>query len=501
MSDHGGMRTGGARPAVGPGMGRGRGPGMGGPMGGMGRPVEKPKNFKGSFKRLLGYLKPYRARLVLVFLLAVASTTFTIVSPKIQGHAMNKLKDAFVARMTIDRVGKLQLELRSKLGKLLPPPVEPGSAMKAAPEAAPGSSMMMMSAIPPSALAGIRDFMALPLLSGLGGDPAYDGKKADVVKSLIEAAKAMPASAAATPASGSSAAGRSSSLKMTDEQVVDSLRAIRETGGRLDYPGIGSILLFLLALYLASSLFMFATQWMMSAVAQGTVSSLRREAQAKLDRLPLKYLDSRPHGDLLSRVTNDIDTISTTLQQSIVQSISSAIQLVGYIVMMLTISPLLTLIVLGTLPFYVISTMIIAKKSQKYFASQQKELGALSGHIEEMYSGHAIVRAFGMEGRSLGKFRAINGRLAKAASSAQFVSGVMMPLMSFIGNLGYVLISVVGGVWLTKNRLTIGDITAFIQYSRSFAMPITQTAQIANVIQSTIACAERVFEVLDEREE
>jgi ATP-binding cassette subfamily B protein len=288
---------------------------------------------------------------------------------------------------------------------------------------------------------------------------------------------------------------------MTEEQVTDALRAIRETGGRLDYAGIGSILLFLLALYLASSLFLFSTQWIMSTVAQGTVSKLRGDAQAKLDRLPLKYLDSRPHGDLLSRVTNDIDTISSTLQQSIVQSITSVIQLVGFIIMMLTISPLLTLIVLATLPLYVVATMLVAKRSQKHFAAQQKELGLLSGHVEEMYSGHAIVRAFGMEKRSVETFRGINDRLRKAGSSAQFISGIMMPMMNFIGNLGYVLISVVGGIWLTKNRLSIGDITAFIQYSRSFAMPITQTAQIANIIQSTIACAERVFEVLDEAEE
>jgi ATP-binding cassette subfamily B protein len=424
-------------------------------MGGMGRPVEKPKNFKRTFRRLLGYLKPYRARLILVFFLAIVSTTFSIVSPKIQGQAMNKLKDAFVARLTLDRVGKLQTQLRTRL-------------------------------------ASVPAFMELPLLS----EAADDAARADIVKRLIDLAKAMPAGLSGMPA-----APAGSSLRMTDEQIVDALRAIRETGGRLDYAGIGAILLFLLGLYLASSLFLFATQWIMSTVAQGTVSSLRREAQAKLDRLPLRYLDSRPHGDLLSRVTNDIDTISTTLQQGIVQSITSAIQLLGFIIMMLSISPLLTLIVVGTLPLYVIATTLIAKRSQKYFADQQRELGALSGHVEEMYSGHAIVRAFGMERRSIEKFRGINTKLAKAGSSAQFVSGIMMPLMSFIGNIGYVLISVVGGVWLTKNRLTIGDITAFIQYSRSFAMPITQTAQIANVFQSTAACAERVFEILDETEE
>ncbi|HUX39437.1 MAG TPA: ABC transporter ATP-binding protein, partial [Rectinemataceae bacterium] len=273
------------------------------------------------------------------------------------------------------------------------------------------------------------------------------------------------------------------------------------TGGKVDYVAIGRILVLLLALYILSSLFLFITQWVMSTVAQTTVSELRREAQAKIDRLPLRYLDGRPHGDLLSRVTNDVDTISNTLQQSIIQSITSAIQLVGFVIMMLTISPLLTLIVLATLPLYIAATVFVAKNSQKYFIAQQREIGALSGHIEEMYSGHAIVRAFGMERRSREKFDGINGRLRGAATSAQFVSGIMFPLMNFIGNIGYVLISVVGGLWLTKGRLSLGDIVAFIQYSRNFAQPIAQTANIANVIQSTLACAERVFEVLDEGEE
>jgi ATP-binding cassette subfamily B protein len=505
MSDHGGFRPA-ARQAVAgrPGMGGRRG-GFGGPMGGMGMPVEKPRNFGPTFKRLLGYLRPYRARLLSVFFLAILSTAFSIVAPKIQGQAMNKLKDAFVARLTIDRVGRLQMELRGRLGGLAPSAAGNGAAMMRAPTGstspATGGGAAMMKA-PTDAPAAIRDFMALPLLKETA-DPA---RQADIVKALIEMAKKLPGGMSNLGASGSTggaapAKSGSTSLRMTDEQMTDAIRAIRDTGGRLDYAGIGAILILLLGLYLFSSLFMFSTQWIMSTVAQGTVSSLRRAAQSKLDRLPLKYVDSRSHGDILSRVTNDVDTISTTLQQSLVQSITSVIQLVGFVIMMLTISPLLTLIVLGTLPLYAVSTVFIAKRSQKYFAEQQKELGALSGHVEEMYSGHAIVRAFGMEGRSIEKFGGINGRLAKAGAKAQFVSGIMMPLMSFIGNIGYVLISVVGGIWLTKNRLTIGDITAFIQYSRSFAMPITQTANIANVIQSTVACAERLFEVLDEAEE
>jgi ATP-binding cassette subfamily B protein len=290
-------------------------------------------------------------------------------------------------------------------------------------------------------------------------------------------------------------------MRLTRAQLDDAVRAVAETGGQIDYAGIARILGFLLGLYLISAIFSFATGWIMSTVSQRTVYGLRKAVNLKLGKLPLKYFDARTHGEILSRVTNDVDTISTTLQQGITQGITSIVQIAGFIVMMLSISPLLTLIVLATLPLYVLITVLIAKNSQKFFAAQQKELGAISGHVEEMYSGHAIVKAFGREARALEEFDEINEKLAKAGWKAQFVSGIMYPAMSFVSNLGYVLISVVGGIWMTKARLNLGDITAFIQYSRSFTQPIIQTANIANVIQSTVACAERVFEVLDEEEE
>jgi ATP-binding cassette, subfamily B, multidrug efflux pump len=252
---------------------------------------------------------------------------------------------------------------------------------------------------------------------------------------------------------------------------------------------------------LISAAFSLIMGLVMSGVAQKTVRDLRRKVDQKLTRLPLKYFDDHPHGDILSRVTNDLDTVANTLQQSLTQIITSLITIIGYIIMMLTISPVLTLIVIATLPLYIVSTALIAKKSQKYFAAQQKELGKLSGHVEEMYTGHKIVKAFGREKDSIEKFEAINENLYDSGWRAQFISGIMFPLMNFISNLGYVGISIVGGLWITKNLLGLGDILAFVQYSRSFTMPIAQTANIANVIQSTIACAERVFEVLDESEE
>jgi len=488
-----GGQSGGGRPGMGPGAGRGGGHGMG-PMGGMGRPGEKPREFGRTFSRLLGYLRPHALRLAVVVVLAMISMAFSIVSPKIQGVVMDKLKDAFVARMTLDRVSRLQAELGPRLTRLT---TGSGAVAAAAPPVAPPSQEY---------LSGARDFLSVPSLAAIHDK----GQEADAVAALLASMKKMPGVAAFDSASSPPDMGKLSPSSLspssrpagfTDAQLADSIRAIRATGGKVDFAAVGRILVFLLGLYLLSSLFLFVTQWMMSTVAQETVSRLRRAAQAKIDRLPLRYLDGRPHGDLLSRVTNDIDTISTTLQQSIVQSITSAIQLVGFVIMMLTISPFLTLIVLATLPLYVGATVLVAKNSQKFFVAQQREIGGLSGHIEEMYSGHAIVKAFGMERRSKDKFDAINGRLRSASTSAQFVSGIMYPLMNFIGNIGYVLISVVGGLWLTKGRLSIGDIVAFIQYSRSFAQPIAQTANIANIIQSTLACAERVFEVLDEAEE
>ncbi len=270
---------------------------------------------------------------------------------------------------------------------------------------------------------------------------------------------------------------------------------------QLDFSYIGQIVLILLGLYLISAVFSYLQQYIMAGVAQRTVYNMRKEVYDKLSRLPLQFFDSRTHGEILSRVTNDVDNISTTLQQSLTQLITSMVTIIGVVVMMLSISPLLTLIVILTLPLYVVVTMNIAKRSQQHFAAQQKSLGDLNGHVEEMYAGHKLVKAYGREHESIVTFNSINDRLYTAGYKAQFISGIIMPLMRFVSNLGYVLICVVGGVFATRGLITIGDILAFIQYSRQFTMPIVQTANIANIIQSTIASAERIFELLDESEE
>ena len=269
----------------------------------------------------------------------------------------------------------------------------------------------------------------------------------------------------------------------------------------IDFGYIGNVLLILLGLYIISAIFMFIQQYLMAGVAQRTVYKLRKEVDEKLSRLPLKYFDGRTHGEILSRAVNDMDNISTTLQQSVTQLITSAVTLLGVLVLMLTISWELSLIVLVTLPLSMFIVTRIAKRSQDYFRKQQRSLGDLNGHVEEMYTGHKIVKAFGHEGKAIAQFDEFNEKLYDAGWKAQYVSGIIMPLMRFVGNIGYVFVAVVGGVMVTQNAISIGDVQAFIQYAQQFSQPITMLANIANVIQLTMASAERIFELLDEEEQ
>lgn len=272
-------------------------------------------------------------------------------------------------------------------------------------------------------------------------------------------------------------------------------------GAAIDFHGIAQILIMIAGLYVFSSLFSYIQQYLMATVAQKTVYHLRQEVNEKLKKLPLKYYDGHPHGETLSRVTNDIDLIGTTLQQSMAQFITSFVTIVGIIIMMLTISPLLTVISIASLSMSIFFMRPILKRSQKRFADQQRTLGELNGHIEETYTGHQIVKAFGREKKAIEGFDEVNEQLYDAGRAAQFISGIIMPLMLFVGNFGYVMICVFGGILVTQRAISIGDIHAFISYSRQFSQPVTQTANIANIIQATIAAAERVFELLDEEEE
>jgi ATP-binding cassette subfamily B multidrug efflux pump len=269
----------------------------------------------------------------------------------------------------------------------------------------------------------------------------------------------------------------------------------------IDFTYIATVLLILLGLYVISSIFMYIQQYVMAAVAQRTIYKIRREVEEKLARLPLKYFDSRTHGEILSRAVNDMDKMSTTLQQTVTQFITSVVTLIGVVVMMLTISWVLSLVIFITLPLSLIVTMGIAKRSQTYFRDQQRSLGELNGHVEEMYTGHKIVKAFGHEEESIERFTQLNEKLYEAGWRAQFVSGMIMPLMRSVGNLGYAFVAVIGGIMVANKAISIGDVQAFIQYAQQFTQPITMLANFANVIQSTMASAERIFELLDEQEE
>jgi len=283
--------------------------------------------------------------------------------------------------------------------------------------------------------------------------------------------------------------------------ATTSLFASITNGVGVDFPFIGRLLLFLIGLYILSSLFAFLQQYIMAGVSQRTSAEIRQEVNEKLTRVPLKYFDQHSHGDILSRAVNDIDNINNSLQQALSQIITSFISIIGIIVMMLVISPWLTLVVLLTVPLSGFVIKFIASFSQKHFTDQQNELGAVNGHIEEMFSGHQVVKAFGHEEDAIKEFDQINNRLYNSGWRAQFISGIMMPMMMFVGNLSYVFVSIIGGILVINGNIRIGDVQAFIQYSQQLSQPMTQAASIANMIQTALASAERVFSLLDEEEE
>jgi ATP-binding cassette subfamily B protein len=300
----------------------------------------------------------------------------------------------------------------------------------------------------------------------------------------------------------------------TKEQVVEGLRAAGQTrmadlvsgmnlvpGVGVDFGVLGRALMVVVLVYVLGALFAWVQAYIMAGVTQRAMFALRERVDTKLGRLPLRYFDTHPRGDLLSRVTNDIDNINTTLQQTLTQTITSVSTVVGVLAMMVWISPLLALISLITVPLSLAVTVLIAKRSQPQFVEQWKWTGKLNGHVEEMYSGHDLVKVFGRSESSMATFVEANDKMYDASFKAQFVSGIIMPAMNFIGNLGYVGIAVVGGLRVASGTMSLGDVQAFIQYSRQFTMPIMQIASMANLVQSGVASAERVFEVLDEPEE
>jgi ATP-binding cassette subfamily B protein len=356
----------------GPMMGGGRGPMGGGPMGMM-RKGEKPRDFKGTLRKLIQYLGRYKILILFIWLIAIASTVFSIVGPKILGKATTKLFEGVMAQIT-------------------------------------GS-------------------------------------------------------------------------------------------GSIDFTYIGNVILQVLLLYAISALLSYVQGWIMTNVAMNITYRFRKDIAAKINRMPFKYFDGTNHGEVLSRITNDVDTVSQTLNQSMTQIITSVVTVLGVLVMMVTISWPMTLVALAVLPLSFGFLGVILGKSQVFFKRQQDYLGHINGHVEEMYGSHLVVKAFNGEAKSVAQFDEINTVLYDSAWKSQFLTGLLFPIMNFVGNLGYVGICILGGYLAIKGTISLGDIQAFIQYVRSFTQPIGQLANISNVLQQTMAAAERVFQFLEEPEE
>ena len=272
------------------------------------------------------------------------------------------------------------------------------------------------------------------------------------------------------------------------------------TGG-IDFSYIGKVLLFVLGLYLLSSVLSFVQGWIMTGITQKICYRMRKEITEKINRMPMKYFESRTYGEVLSRITNDVDTLGMGLNQSVTQIITSTATIIGVLVMMLSISPLMTMIALVVLPVSGLCVSLVVKKSQKHFITQQEYLGHINGQVEESYGGHLVIKAYNKEDEMIARFNQTNDVLYTSAWKSQFLSGIMMPIMQFVGNLGYAAVALSGGMLAIRGVITIGDIQAFIQYVKSFTQPIQQIAQVTNQVQSMAAAAERVFEFLEEEEE
>ena len=288
--------------------------------------------------------------------------------------------------------------------------------------------------------------------------------------------------------------------KATTALATGWIAKLRGTGA-IDFGYIGKILLILLGMYLLSSAFSFIQSWLMSGLSQKVCYDFRRQISEKIDRLPLAYFEKRTVGEVLSRITNDVDTLGQSLNQSVTQLITSVTTMIGVLIMMLSISPKMTLIALLILPVSLALVLLVVKFSQKYFKAQQATLGVVNGQVEEIYSGHNVIKAFNRENAVLADFNAANDKLYESAWKSQFLSGLMQPIMNFVGNLGYVAVAVAGSIFAAAGAITIGDIQAFIQYVKNFTQPIQQLAQVSNMLPSMAAASERVFEFLGEEEE
>jgi ATP-binding cassette subfamily B multidrug efflux pump len=331
-------------------------------------------------------------------------------------------------------------------------------------------------------------------LSVLG--PKILGRATDIIFAGVLGKRLPPGTTAAQAAAGAATPGAKASGNGNIAGLLSHLNV--HPGQGIDFHALRNVLLLALGVYVGSSLLMWLQGFILNGVVQRTILRLRAEVEDKLNRLPLPYFDEQPRGEVLSRVTNDIDNVSQTLQQTLSQLLTSVLMVVGVVTLMVVISPLLALVALVSIPLSMWVTKVIAKRSQKKFIAQWAHTGALNAHIEETFTGHELVKVFGHQREAEEAFRAKNEELYGASFGAQFISGIIMPAMMFIGNLNYVAIAVVGGMRVASGAMSLGDVQAFIQYSRQFTQPLTQLASMANLLQSGVASAERVFELLDE---
>ncbi len=323
--------------------------------------------------------------------------------------------------------------------------------------------------------------------------PLLLGRATDIIFSGVIGADLSPGATTAEAVAGARASGNDSFADMLSQMSV-------VPGQGIDFGALRGVILLAVGLFVLASLFTLVQGRLLNALVQRTIFRLRSDVEDKLNRLPLPYFDKQQRGEILSRVTNDIDNVSQSLQQTLSQLLTSLLTVVGVVVMMFVVSPLLALVALVTIPVSMLLTKAIAKRSQKQFIAQWTHTGALNGQIEEAFSGHELVKVFGRQAEVEASFEAKNEQLFQASFGAQFVSGIIMPAMMFIGNLNYVVIAVVGGLRVASGSMSLGDVQAFIQYSRQFTQPLTQLASMANLLQSGVASAERVFELLDAQE-
>lgn len=427
--------------------------------------AEKPKNLGKTIKQLMRYLKQYVWQLIAVLVFAIASTVFVIISPRILGNMTNQIVDDFI-----------KIQVYEQVMKALPADTKIPSGMTL------NDLQNQMKDIMEQQISEQKNqIVQLPIEQQ---KPALDKLNEQIATQQKESENMTEALS-----------------KMSETQQNELKNLDLSVRPEMNWEFLGQTALWLIGLYLLSALFGYIQGWILAGVTQDVALRFRRDISEKINRLPLKYFDTRSFGDVLSRVTNDVDTVAQSLSQSLSQMITSITTIIGILIMMLTISWQMTGIAVVTVPLSFVFIALIVKRSQKYFKKQQDSLGALNGHVEEIYAGHNVVKVFAGEKRAIRKFNIFNKELQDSAWKSQFLSGLMFPIMNFIGNLGYVAVAVMGG-WLAINgRIAIGDIQAFIQYVQQFNQPIIQVANIANVIQSTAAAAERVFEFLGENEE